>query len=63
MDPNACYKRWWRALLEEDADEAKEAYLALRAWIERGGFEPSAFSDPQARKQFFTFSLSTGRLE
>lgn len=60
MDPNACYKRWWRALLEENADEAREAYTDLCTWIGRGGFEPS-WSKVE-RAQFFTFSYETGML-
>ena len=62
MDPNEAYRRWWRALLEENADEAREAYLSLRAWFDRGGFEPGAFGDPKVRRQFFQFDLRTGRL-
>jgi hypothetical protein len=62
MDPNETYRLFVRALLEEDADAAREAYSNLRAWMERGGFEPDAFSNPLARKQFFMFSRRTGRL-
>ena len=65
MDPNECYAAWCRALLEENADdEAKVQYNALRAWLDRGGFEPSAWSvNSLARRQFFRFNPSTGRLE
>lgn len=60
MDPNACYREFCRALLEEDAEQAKESYNALRAWLDRGGFEP-AWRDSD-RRQFFTFNPSTGRI-
>lgn len=60
MDPTACYKRWQRALLEEDTDEAKAAYNDIRVWLDRGGFEPSW--TPLERKQFFTFNPVTGIL-
>lgn len=60
MDPDQAYKDFCRALLEEDAEHARESYNALRAWIERGGFEPGW--TPAARKQFFTFDPSAGRL-
>jgi hypothetical protein len=40
MDPNAALERYWQAVLDADRDEAAEAYNALRAWLERGGFEP-----------------------
>lgn len=63
MDPNAAYRRWWQAVLAEDKDEANAAYCALRAWLERGGFEPLAFEEPQARKQFFAqYDMRTGAL-
>lgn len=60
MDPNETFKRWQLALLEEDTTEAKEAYNNLRAWLERGGFEPNW--RPQDRKQFFQFNPNTGAL-
>lgn len=63
MDPNAAYQAWWRAVLEENASEARNAYEALRGWIEMGGFEPDAFSNTLARKQFFRFSPRTGRID
>lgn len=51
MDPNACYLRWMSAIADEDSEEAAEAYNALRAWLERGGFEPSW--TPSERRTFF----------
>ena len=62
MDPNETYKHWWRALLEEDANAAREAYEDIREWLDRGGFEPKVFLDPIVRKQFFTFNPRTGML-
>jgi len=63
MDPNETYHLWCVAVLNEDADGAREAYASLRAWMERGGFEPLEFSThPFARRQFFTFDPRTGRL-
>ena len=61
MDPTACYKRWWRAVLQEDTDEARAAYHDLRTWLDRGGFEPGW--SPAERKQFFTFNPRTGKVE
>lgn len=63
MDPNETYRLFCIALLEENIDDAKEAYANLRAWLDRGGFEPSAWgTSPIARKQFFTFNPRAGRL-
>lgn len=62
MDPNELYKAWCRAVLSEDKLTANEAYIAIRAWLDRGGFEPEAFSVPSTRKQFFQYDLITGRI-
>jgi len=63
MDPNETYRLFCIALLEEDREAAKEAYENLRAWIERGGFEPIKWeTHPFARRQFFTFNPRTGQL-
>lgn len=63
MDPNETYRLWCRALLEEDTEAAKEFYGYLRAWFDKGGFEPAAFEvNPLARRQFFQFNPQTGRL-
>lgn len=51
MDPQACLERYWTAVLSADWYEAAEAYEALRAWIERGGFEPT-WKHPHGRSEF-----------
>jgi len=58
MDPNACYKRWWRALLEEDRDEAIDAWHDLKEWLDRGGFAPNW--GEHGKKQFYQFDTLTG---
>lgn len=63
MDPNETYRLWCVALLNENAEDAREAYENLRTWIERGGFEPTEWeTHPFARRQFFSFDPRTGRL-
>jgi hypothetical protein len=54
MDPNACWERWVYAAADRDYEEAKEAYNALRAWLERGGFEPDW--NTESRREFFAWS-------
>lgn len=61
VDPNETYRLWWRAVLAEDRDAANEAYFALRAWFDRGGFEPAW--GPNGRRQFFTFNPRTGMID
>lgn len=41
MDPNACYRRYLRALLMHDADEATAARNDLLVWLDGKGFEPT----------------------
>ena len=63
MDPNETYRLFCVALLNEDAEEARETHANLCAWIKRGGFEPLEFSThPFARRQFFAFNQQTGCL-
>lgn len=63
MDPNQTYSDWVRALLEENAEAAREAHHALRVWLDRGGFEPVAFDNPLAKRQFTQFDSTEGRLK
>lgn len=60
MDPNACLRRWWLAVLSEDESEANEAYAALREWLARGGFEPAWGNGLPSRKQFEQYDVRTG---
>jgi hypothetical protein len=61
MDPNKTYRLFCIALSEEDREAAKETHGDLRAWIERGGFEPIEWKmNPLARRQFFAFNPRTG---
>lgn len=51
MDPQAALERYWAAVAARDWDEACDAYEAIRAWLERGGFEPDW--EPRGRTAFF----------
>lgn len=59
MDPTTAYYRWAEAVAEGDRHEANEHYIALRAWLERGGFEPSW--TPEDRADFFSYNTRTGQ--
>jgi hypothetical protein len=64
MDPNATYLEWCTAVLSEDRARANEAYATLRAWLDRGGFEPAEWSDrPWTRRQFFAYNPTTGAID
>lgn len=60
MDPDQAYRDFCRALLEEDAETARELHEGLRRWMAGGGFEP-AWTKAQ-RRQFHTFDPAAGRL-
>jgi hypothetical protein len=61
MDPNETLRLLAEALLEKNKYDANEHYFALRAWIERGGFEPAWTS--MSRQQFFSqYDPRTGSL-
>lgn len=63
MDPNAVLHEWSCAVLSEDRKRANEAYYALRAWLDRGGFEPDFGKNGRAtRAQFFAYDVNTGRI-
>ncbi len=61
MDPNACLAEWALAMASNDRTEANERYFALRAWLERGGFEPEWSLD--TRREFFSYNPRTGTLK
>ncbi len=62
MDPNACLRRWARALLEENAQEARNAHADLTEWMRRGGFEPSWSVGLPSKAQFQAFDYASGRI-
>lgn len=43
MDPNACLERLIRAILTDDFDESRAAYVDLLTWCRAGGFSPDRF--------------------
>lgn len=49
MDPNAALRRWRRAIMERDSEEAQEALQDLKDWIRRGGFPPTLKMMPHER--------------
>jgi len=61
MDPDAAYESWAIAVERGDRSSANEFYNNLRVWIERGGFEPSAWSDHVIRRQFFGYNPRSGK--
>ena len=61
MDPNETLRLMALALLEEDADSAREFHGYLVDWLNRGGFEPAWAH--LSKKQFRAFDPATGMLK
>lgn len=49
LDPSTCLQLAREALARGDNDEAAQWFAELDAWISRGGFLPSEWSEPQRR--------------
>lgn len=61
MDPNGTYRLWTRAVARGNKYEANEHYENLRAWLERGGFEPDW--TPGQRAVFFSYSVRSNPIK
>lgn len=60
---NDAYNAWTRALLEENKENANQAYEEIQGYINQYGIEPEIFADnAQARKQFSQYDPTTGML-
>ncbi len=44
MDPTQCYLEMFAAMRDGDLATARERALALRDWLDRGGFSPPNYS-------------------
>ena len=49
MDPNATYLEMYAAMKDGDHETAREFALALRDWLERGGFWPQNYTVTEVR--------------
>ncbi len=49
MDPTQCFLEMNEAVKNADLETARERALALRAWLDRGGFCPSGVDEAQLR--------------
>ena len=49
MDPTQCYLEMFTAMNERDFATARERALALRAWLDKGGFSPPNYSPTEVR--------------
>lgn len=49
MDPTQCYLEMFTAMNERDFSTARERALALRDWLDKGGFSPPNYSPTEVR--------------
>ncbi len=49
MDPTQCYLEMYEAMKAGDLHTAREQALALRDWLDRGGFSPPNYSPTEVR--------------
>lgn len=49
MDPTQCYLEMYEAMRTGDFATARERALALRRWLENGGFYPPNYSETEVR--------------
>lgn len=44
MDPTTCYLEMYEAMRDGDHETARERALALREWLDKGGFYPPRYT-------------------
>lgn len=44
MDPTTCYFQMYEAMRDGDHEAAREKALALREWLDKGGFYPLRYA-------------------
>jgi hypothetical protein len=44
MDPTTCYLEMYEAMRDGDHETARERALALKEWLDRGGFYPPRYT-------------------
>lgn len=49
MDPTQCYLEMFAAMEAGDLVTARERAVALREWLDRGGFSPPTYSETEVR--------------
>lgn len=49
MDPTQCYLEMYEAMKKGDLAAARERALALKEWLDRGGFYPPNYTESEVR--------------
>ena len=49
MDPTACYLDMYTAMKRKDFETARELALALKQWLDRGGFYPPNYTETEVK--------------
>jgi hypothetical protein len=63
MDPTQCYLEMMNAMRDGDFVAARERALALRDWLDRGGFYPPKYSTTEVRSYLANVLQHTATLD
>lgn len=63
MDPTQCYLEMYEAMRHGDLATARERALALKSWLDRGGFYPPNYSSTEVRSYLANVLRRTAGIE
>lgn len=63
MDPTACYLDMYAAMKRKDFEAARESALALKAWLDRGGFFPPSYTQAEVKGYLANVLRRTAHVE
>ncbi len=63
MDPTACYLDMYAAMNRKDFEAARELALALKEWLDRGGFYPPNYTAIEVKGYLASVLRRTANVE
>jgi len=63
MDPTQCYLGMYEAMKAGDLATARERALALKEWLDRGGFYPQNYTQEEVRGYLANVLRRTAELD
>jgi hypothetical protein len=62
MDPTICYQEMLAAYQNEEWETARDRALALKEWLDRGGFHPDDDTKNEVRRRIAEILRQTAHL-
>jgi hypothetical protein len=62
MDPTACYLDMFAAMNRKNFAAARELALALKKWLDRGGFYPPNYTETEVKAYLASVLRRTAQL-